>query len=176
MQYYCTKFRDLGLLASAAHSNRGIVFIQLYNSQFAKSTLTLFSTFDMSSQEKSADTAKKIALILVNLPSFKVTRLKLAKIHHRKSRNFEDYFMVGEQTCSPPYKGLENFATLRGYMSVSFQQITFKLGNFFKLKALFPEKLTDFLLLVQKKTWNQSILMAVNVQIPRICKKSYAVY
>ena len=87
MQYYCTKFRDLGLLASAAHSNRGIVFIQLYNSQFAKSTLTLFSTFDIQ-LGKSVDTTKKSSLVLVNLPSFKVIRLKLAKIHPRKVAKF----------------------------------------------------------------------------------------
>ena len=49
MKYYCTKFRDLGPRATAAHTNRGIVFIQLYNSQDGKSTLTLFSTFDMYS-------------------------------------------------------------------------------------------------------------------------------
>ena len=38
-----------------------------------------------------------------------------------------------------------NFATLRRYIFVSFQQKAFKLGNFTKLKALFPAEAMDFL-------------------------------
>ena len=38
----------------------------------------------------------------------------------------------------PPYKRLYNFATLRSYIFVSFQQIIFKPGKLANLKALFP--------------------------------------
>ena len=45
----------------------------------------------------------------------------------------------------PPYKRLQNFATLRSYIFVSFQQITFKFGNFTNLKELFSVVLMDLL-------------------------------
>ena len=43
------------------------------------------------------------------------------------------------------HKRLWNFATLRRYIFVSLQQITFKFGNFINLKALFPAEAMDFL-------------------------------
>ena len=67
--------------------------------------------------------------------------------------------MMGGTNLPPPppllpnthtllYKRMENSATLRGYVFVSFQQITFKLRNFTDIKAFFPAVLTDFCLLV----------------------------
>ena len=47
-------------------------------------------------------------------------------------------------TTTNVYKRLLNFATLRSYIFVSFQQITFKPGNFINLKALFSVVSTDF--------------------------------
>ena len=46
--------------------------------------------------------------------------------------------------CPPPYQRLYNFATLRIYVFVNFQQITFKLGTFTNFKALFSVVWTDF--------------------------------
>ena len=43
-----------------------------------------------------------------------------------------------------PYKRLQNLATLRSFICVSFQQITFKLGNFVNLKVLFSVVSTIF--------------------------------
>ena len=37
-----------------------------------------------------------------------------------------------------------NFATLRNYIFVSFQQVTFKFGNCINLKVLISEESTDF--------------------------------
>ena len=52
---------------------------------------------------------------------------------------------VGVSLCphppSPlaPYKRLYNFATLRSYIFISFQQITLELGNFQWCRRIFPE-------------------------------------
>lgn len=56
----------------------------------------------------------------------------------------------GASFFPPPCKYLWNFATLKNYIFLSFQQITFKLSNFTKLKALFP---AYFLWLVLVKSW-----------------------
>ena len=49
--------------------------------------------------------------------------------------------MVGGTNLPPPppllYKRMENAATLRCYIFVSFQQITFKLRSFTDIKAFF---------------------------------------
>ena len=50
----------------------------------------------------------------------------------------------GAQTCPPPYKRLQNFATLRSHIFVSFHPITLKLGNSTNLNALFPVASMDF--------------------------------
>ena len=53
--------------------------------------------------------------------------------------------MGGETSLRPPpYKRLQNFATLTRCMCISFQQITFKLGNSTNFKALFSVVSTDF--------------------------------
>ena len=59
------------------------------------------------------------------------------------------------------YKRMENAATLRGYIFVSFQQITFKLRNFTDIKALFPAVLTDFCLLVPVIPCEERVLSCV---------------
>ena len=56
---------------------------------------------------------------------------------------------------------MENYATLRGYIFVSFQQITFKLRNFTDIKAFFPAVLTDFFLLVPFIPYEQRFLSCV---------------
>ena len=50
----------------------------------------------------------------------------------------------GRMFVPPPYKRLQNVAALMSYIFVSFQQITFKLGNFTNLNALFSVVSTDF--------------------------------
>ena len=76
----------------------------------------------------------------MNLPSLKVKRLKRAKIYIRKVAKIYSRCMVGGKFVPSPYKLLENIATLRGYIFVSFQQINFELGYFINLKALFSAK------------------------------------
>ena len=70
---------------------------------------------------------------------------KIVKIYRR--------LYGGGQVCAPhPYKHLQNFTTLRSYISVSFQQITFYLGNF---EALFLVVSMDSLQLVHVKSWKK---------------------
>ena len=86
--------------------------------------------------------------------SLKVMRLKRAKVKLRKAT--KSYRSVcgggvggreGASLCRhiAGHKRPWNFATLRRYIFVSFQQKAFKLGNFTKLKALFPAEAMDFL-------------------------------
>ena len=73
---------------------------------------------------------------------------KIVKIYRR--------LYGGGQVCAPhPYKHLQNFTTLRSYISVSFQQITFYLGNFINLEALFLVVSMDSLQLVHVKSWKK---------------------
>ena len=73
---------------------------------------------------------------------------KIVKIYRR--------LYGGRQVCAPhPYKHLQNFTTLRSYISVSFQQITFYLGNFINLEALFLVVSMDSLQLVHVKSWKK---------------------
>ena len=72
---------------------------------------------------------------------------KIVKIYRR--------LYGGGQVCAPhPYKHLQNFTTLRSYISVSFQQITFYLGNF---EALFLVVSMDSLQLVHVKSWKKKL-------------------
>ena len=52
------------------------------------------------------------------------------------------------QVCAPPHHHTNvckiSLATLRIYVFVNFQQITFKLGTFTNFKALFSVVRTDF--------------------------------
>ena len=50
----------------------------------------------------------------------------------------------GASLCPPPDKCLYNFATLRCYIFVGFQLITFKRGSFTHYKVLFPVMSMDF--------------------------------
>ena len=76
---------------------------------------------------------------------------KLGRYGYAKSQNFTGVCVVGAQTCTPPYKRLQNLATLRCIFT-SFQQITFKFGNFINFKALFSVVSTDFPELVHVKS------------------------
>ena len=58
----------------------------------------------------------------------------------------------GVKAYYPLYNRRYFFATLRSYIFVSFQQITFKISTFSNLKALIPAKLTDFPQLVHVKS------------------------
>ena len=79
--------------------------------------------------------------------------------------------MMGGTNLPPPpplpnthtllYKRMGNSATLRGYIFVSFQQITFKLRNITDIKALFPAVLTDFCLLVPVIPCEERVLSCV---------------
>ena len=57
------------------------------------------------------------------------------------------------------------------YVFVNFQQITFKIGTFSNLKALFLAKLTDFPQLVHdksgKKTWKGRLHSALHLHLSR---------
>ena len=78
-------------------------------------------------------------------------RLKRAKVKLRKAAKSYRRLYYGEgggaSLCRHivGHKRLWNFATLRRYIFVSLQQITFKFGNFINLKALFPAEAMDFL-------------------------------
>ena len=76
---------------------------------------------------------------------------KLGRYGYAKSQNFTGVCVVGAKTCTPPYKRLQNLATLRCIFT-SFQQITFKFGNFINFKALFSVVSTDFPELVHVKS------------------------
>ena len=80
---------------------------------------------------------------------------KLGRYGYAKSQNFTGVCVVGAQTCTPPYKRLQNLATLRCIFT-SFQQITFKFGNFIHFRALFSVVSTDFPELVHVKSWKNS--------------------
>ena len=80
-------------------------------------------------------------------------RLKRAKVKLRKiAKSYRRLYggggggVGGASLCRHivGHKRQWNFATLRRYIFVSFQQITFKLGNFINLKALFPAEEMDF--------------------------------
>ena len=58
-----------------------------------------------------------------------------------------------------PYKRLKNFSTLRSYIFISFQQLTFKFGNFINFKALFSVVSTDFSERVHVKIWLEKIVL-----------------
>ena len=76
---------------------------------------------------------------------------KIVKIYRR--------LYGGGQVCAPhPYKCLQNFMTLRSYIFVSYQQITFYLGNFINLEALFLVVSMDSLQLVHVKSWKKKNL------------------
>ena len=76
---------------------------------------------------------------------------KIVKIYRR--------LYGGGQVCAPhPYKRLQNFTTLRSYIFVSFQQITFYVGNFINLEALFLVVSMDSLQLVHVKSWKKKNL------------------
>ena len=73
---------------------------------------------------------------------------KIVKIYRR--------LYGGGQVCAPhPYKCLQNFMTLRSYIFVSYKQITFYLGNFINLEALFLVVSMDSLQLVHVKSWKK---------------------
>ena len=81
---------------------------------------------------------------------------KIVKIYRR--------LYGGGQVCAPhPYKCLQNFTTLRSYIFVSFQQITFYVGNFINLEALFLVVSMDSLQLVHVKSWKKKKLEKVYI-------------
>ena len=89
---------------------------------------------------KSVNTTGRVPQKLVKLTNLKVIRLKLRKV----AKNLQTSVWWeggggGGKFVPPPHKPLWNFATLRCKISVSFQQITFKLGNFTNFKGLFPD-------------------------------------
>ena len=64
----------------------------------------------------------------------------------------------GGQVCAPPpHTNVCNFSTLRSCIFISFQQITFKFGNFINFIALFSVVSTDFSERVHVKIWLEKI-------------------
>ena len=62
----------------------------------------------------------------------------------------------GASLYLPTYKIMsENIVTLESYNFVSFQQITFKLGNFINFKGLIPVVSTDFPQLDRLSVWGK---------------------
>ena len=102
---------------------------------------TTSSTFDMDQLVRIYRHCRKERL--------KIT--KLAKFESDMSETSEDIAPQNAnvyrrlyETCPPPYKRLQNFATLRSHIFFSFQAITLKLGTFTGFKAFFPAVLMDF--------------------------------
>ena len=58
-----------------------------------------------------------------------------------------------------PHTNVCNFSTLRRYIFISFQQVTFKFGNFPNFKALFSVVSTDFSKRVHVKIWLEKIVL-----------------
>ena len=63
--------------------------------------------------------------------------------------------MVGGNFVPPTHTSICKISRLRSYISVSFQQITFYLGNFINLEALFLVVSMDSLQLVHVKSWKK---------------------
>ena len=81
---------------------------------------------------------------------------KIAKFESDLLKTYERYGASnvcmggsGGQVCAPPpppppHTNVCNFSTLRSCIFISFQQITFKFGNFINFIALFSVVSTDF--------------------------------
>ena len=82
-------------------------------------------------------------------------------IARQRCENLQTFVWWGASLCPPPYKRLQNFMTLRSYIFVSFQQITFKLGNFINLKVFFLVVSMDSLQLVHVKSWKKAMKRSI---------------
>ena len=82
----------------------------------------------------------EVKLHYIKLLSLKGIRLQRANVYLRKVvKIYSHLHGGGAASLYPPTKQTSvKFRELRSYVLVSFQQITFKLGNFTNFKALFP--------------------------------------
>ena len=112
----------------------------------------VFSTFNMDNLGKICRHHWKERLNISKIVKFESDTFYASK----DCENLQTFVWWGGQVCAPhPYKHLQNFTTLRSYISVSFQQITFYLGNFINLEALFLVVSMDSLQLVHAKSWKK---------------------
>ena len=84
-----------------------------------------------------------MALKLGKLSSLEVMRRKRVMIQLRKVVKIYRRLHGGGRGGVPALHYI-NVCKRRSYIFISFQQITFKLGNFANLKALFTAQLTNF--------------------------------
>ena len=89
---------------------------------------------------KSVNSAGKSAIKLVKLPSFKTNE----DIASESREILQTFLWWGAQTCSPSYKRLKIFATLRSDIFTRLRRITFKLGNVTNFKVIFSVVSKDF--------------------------------
>lgn len=104
--------------------------------------------FKLGPVRKNPSTPLEERLKLVTSPSLEVIRLKRGKMQFRSP----------PQSCENGFTGVDVCKISRLYgalIFVSFQQISFKLGNFTNLMAVFPAELMDFPLLVQVRSWKK---------------------
>ena len=77
--------------------------------------------------------------------------------------NLQKFVGGGEHVCAPPPPpppaNVCKISWLWGYISISFQQITFKFGNFINFKGLFSVVSTDFSERVHVKIWLEKIVL-----------------
>ena len=88
-----------------------------------------------------------------NLPSLKIMHPTWAKILWHKVVTFYDVCIVGGANLPPPpthTHTIQTSTTLQSFTFISFQQMTFNLGNF-NFKASFLVKFTEFCWLVTVK-------------------------
>ena len=91
---------------------------------------------------------------------------KIAKFESDLLKTYEDiapqtfvWWGGGKFVPLFPHTNVRNFSTLRRYIFISFQQVTFKFGNFPNFKALFSVVSTDFSKRVHVKIWLEKIVL-----------------
>ena len=91
---------------------------------------------------KSVNTTRKSAIKFVNLPSFRLIRLKRGKIWLRKFAKIYRPLYDGGQVC-----------VVQIFCAELYHFPTFQLDKFTNFEALFPVVSTDFPKLVHVKSW-----------------------
>ena len=95
-----------------------------------------------------------------------------------KSGNFSDVCMVGGGELvppPPPYKRLQNFATFPGYILVTLQQVSLKLGVFqYYFRLSFQVVSTNFHQLIHVRSW-KTVEGSFKCW-PRFSRKKYGVF
>ena len=153
---FCTMVLDLFVFSPFSLLQCGWNFFKLCKE------LTLprfFPTFDMDQLGKILRHHWKRRLNISKLAaSLKLIDLKRATTQLRKAAKiYRRLYRVGSKFVTPDRTNFCKISRLWGAISyVTFQQITFKIGNFTNLKTLFPAESTDFPWLAHEKSWKKN--------------------